>query len=68
MMDSTGITHIVSVMRYDFKDFQDWEKYENRQLAIQVEDMEDENLLGEMPRAVRWIGEALDGGKVLIHW
>lgn len=68
----TGITHIVSVLKYDFKDFEDWEKYEH--LNIQVDDVEDENLLGEFERSGSFIENALrvgkDGkrGSVLVHW
>lgn len=67
-----GITHIVSVLKYDFKDFEDWEKYEH--LGIEVDDVEDENLLGEFERTSDWIERGLEDGKdgrrgsVLIHW
>lgn len=66
-LDSLGITHIVSVLHYDFKDFADWEKY--KQLSIGVDDVDDENLLGEFPKTNRFIGDALsEGGKVFVHW
>ena len=55
------------MLRYNFKDFEDWEKYQH--LNIDVNDVEDENLLGELPRAVEFITEALENsGRVLIHW
>jgi dual specificity phosphatase 12 len=71
-LKNTGITHIVSVLKYDFKDFEDWEKYEH--LNIEVDDVEDENLLGEFERTGKWIEEGLKNGKegnkggVLVHW
>jgi hypothetical protein len=71
-LENTGITHIVSVLKYDFKDFEDWEKYEH--LNIEVDDVEDENLLGEFERTGKWIEEGLKDGKdekrggVLVHW
>jgi dual specificity phosphatase 12 len=71
-LEKTGITHIVSVLKYDFKDFEDWEKYEH--LNIEVDDVEDENLLGEFEKTGKWIEEGLKNGKdgkkggVLVHW
>jgi len=71
-LEKAGITHIVSVLKYDFKDFEDWEKYEH--LSIEVDDVDDENLLGEFERTGKFIEEGLksekDGkkGKVLVHW
>ncbi|TAQ83114.1 hypothetical protein B7494_g8562 [Chlorociboria aeruginascens] len=66
-----GITHIVSVLKYDFKNFENWPKYEH--LQIEVDDVEDENLLAEFERSGRWIEEALQNGRegkegrVLVH-
>jgi len=71
-LEKTGITHIVSVLKYAFKDFEDWEKYEH--LNIEVDDVEDENLLGEFENTGKWIEEGLKNGKdgkkgsVLVHW
>jgi hypothetical protein len=66
-LQSHNITHIVSVLKYDFKDFEDWEKYEH--LSIDVDDVEDENLLGEFERSGKFIEEGLrGGGGVLVHW
>lgn len=69
---NTGITHVLSVLKYDFKDFEDWEQYEH--LSIEVDDVDDENLLGEFENSGAWIEKGLkDGkegkpGKVLVHW
>jgi len=60
------------VLKYDFKDLEDWDKYEH--LNIDVDDVEDENLLGEFERTGEWIERALregrEGkeGRVLVHW
>ncbi|CZR59603.1 probable YVH1-protein tyrosine phosphatase [Phialocephala subalpina] len=70
-LENTGITHIVSVLRYDFKDFEDWQKYDH--LNIEVDDVEDENLLGEFENSGKFIEEALKSGRdgkvggVLVH-
>ena len=57
-----GVTHIVSVLKYDFKSFEDWEQYE--QLSIEVDDVEDENLLGEFEQTgiEEWEGREEGGG------
>ncbi|CAL3967559.1 unnamed protein product [Diplocarpon coronariae] len=70
-LEATGITHIVSVLKYDFKDFQDWEKFE--QLSIEVDDVDDEDLLVQFERTGKFIEDGLKsekegkGGRVLIH-
>lgn len=79
-LQKNNITHIVSVLKYDFKNFNiDWNKYKH--LQIEVDDVEDENLLGEFETTGAWIEEALKGfgvvegeegekkkGAVLVHW
>ncbi len=71
-LEKTGITHIVSVLRYDFKDFDDWEKYDH--LSIEVDDVDDENLLGEFEKTGKFIEKGLKSnengkkGGVLVHW
>jgi dual specificity phosphatase 12 len=63
---------VVSVLKYDFTEFEDWEKYEH--LGIDVDDVADEDLLGEFERTGSWIERALKEGKggkegrVLVHW
>jgi dual specificity phosphatase 12 len=63
---------VVSVLRFDFRDVADWEMYEH--LGVEVDDVEDENLLGEFERTGSWIEAALAGGKdgrkgkVFVHW
>lgn len=79
-LQKNNITHIVSVLKYDFKNFNiDWNKYKH--LQIEVDDVEDENLLGEFDTTGAWIEEALKGNgsiegdegekkksAVLVHW
>ncbi|KAI9734728.1 MAG: tyrosine protein phosphatase yvh1 [Claussenomyces sp. TS43310] len=66
-LEDTGITHVVSVLRYDFKDFPDGHKFQH--CSVQVDDVDDENLLGEFPRTNAFIASALaGGGKVFVHW
>ncbi|KAF5869360.1 putative dual specificity protein [Botrytis fragariae] len=78
-LQKNNITHIVSVLKYDFKNFNiDWNKYKH--LQIEVDDVEDENLLAEFETTGAWIEEALKGngrlegdegekkkGAVLVH-
>merc|ERR1712225_201564 len=67
-LEEKGITHIVSVLKYDFKDF---EQYQH--LSIEVDDVDDENLLVEFERTGKFIEKGLksekDGkkGGVLVH-
>lgn len=62
----------MSVLKYDFKDFEDWDKYEH--LNIGVDDVDDENLLEEFENTGSWIENGLKEGKdekkgsVLVHW
>lgn len=59
-LSKNNITHIISVLKYDFKNFNiDWNKY--KQLQIEFDDIEDENLLGEFETTGAWIEEALKG-------
>jgi dual specificity phosphatase 12 len=63
---------VLSVVKFNFQSITDWDKYEH--LGIEVDDVEDENLLGEFERTGKWIETALrEGkygrkGKVLVHW
>ena len=66
-LEAANITHIVSVLRHDFKDFNDWERFKH--YSVQVDDVEDENLLGEFAKTGKFIRDGLEsGGGVLVHW
>ncbi|KAK7426263.1 tyrosine protein phosphatase yvh1 [Neonectria magnoliae] len=65
-----GITHILSVVGFDpssLKNFKDepWSEYgkEFRHLIIDVDDVDDANLLVELPKAVQFIDEGLRAPK-----
>lgn len=63
---------MVSVLKFDFRDVADWEMYEH--ISVEVDDVEDENLLGQFERTGSWIEDALANGKegkpgkVFVHW
>ncbi|KAG9238396.1 protein-tyrosine phosphatase-like protein [Amylocarpus encephaloides] len=65
-LEKHGITHIVSVLIYDFKDYRELENYKH--LQINALDVDDENLLAEFEKTGKWVEDALEaGGKVLVH-
>jgi dual specificity phosphatase 12 len=61
-MEGKGVTHILSMIKYSFVD---WQGFEDRfvHLSIDVDDVEDEDLLVHLPRAVRFIDRGLRGGE-----
>jgi dual specificity phosphatase 12 len=71
-LEEAGITHVLSVLKFDFSKISGFERYEH--LGIEVDDMDDENLLREFERTGSWIEKALKEGKngkkgkVFIHW
>ncbi|KAM4066317.1 dual specificity phosphatase, catalytic domain-containing protein [Hirsutella rhossiliensis] len=67
-LSDLGITHVLSLVDFNhsnLKNFKDepWTEYGKafRHLVIDVDDVDDTDLLVEMPRAVRFIDEALRG-------
>lgn len=60
-MEGKAITHILSMIKYSFVD---WHGFEDHyvHLSIDVDDVEDEDLLVHLPRAVRFIDRGLRGG------
>ncbi|KFY19243.1 hypothetical protein V491_04530 [Pseudogymnoascus sp. VKM F-3775] len=62
-----GVTHIVSALRFNYKETKGWENYTH--CNVQIDDMDDENIIEHFPRVVQFIKLALGGGGgVLIHW
>ncbi|KAG6354426.1 hypothetical protein INS49_004443 [Diaporthe citri] len=60
-MEGKGITHILSMIKYSFVD---WQGFENHYVHLSVDvDVEDEDLLVHLPRAVRFIERGLRGGE-----
>lgn len=70
-LQKAAVTHIVSVMKYNFIRYEHLQEYQH--LQIEVDDIESENLLESFERISSWIKEALkDGnngkpGVVLVH-
>ncbi|RKF64909.1 Tyrosine-protein phosphatase yvh1 [Erysiphe neolycopersici] len=70
-LQKAAVTHIVSVMKYDFKRYEHLQEFKH--LQIEVDDIETENLLEIFEKTGAWIKEALkngDEGKpgvVLVH-
>lgn len=61
-MEGKGITHILSMIKYSFVD---WQAFEDHyvHLSVDVDDVEDEDILVHLPRAVRFIERGLRGGE-----
>lgn len=61
-MEGKGITHILSMIKYSFVDWQGFEDHYVH-LSVDVDDVEDEDVLVHLPRAVRFIERGLRGGE-----
>lgn len=61
-MEGKAITHILSMIKYSFVDWQGFEDHYVH-LSIDVDDVDDEDLLVHLPRAVRFIERGLHGGE-----
>ena len=61
-----GITHILSVLEFDYCDYEEFAKY--KRLLIQVEDHPGEDLIVHFPRTNGFLDHAIaEGGTVLVH-
>lgn len=60
-MEGKGITHILSMIKYSFVDWQGFEDHYVH-LSVDIDDVEDEDLLVHLPRAVKFIERGLRGG------
>ncbi|KAF3765345.1 hypothetical protein M406DRAFT_37646 [Cryphonectria parasitica EP155] len=60
-MEDKGIAHVLSMIKYSFVD---WQGFEDRyvHLSVDVDDVDDEDILVHLPRAVRFIQRGLSGG------
>lgn len=66
-MKEAGITHIVSALRFNYKETKGWENYKH--LNVHVDDVDDEDIIQYFPETITFIQEALEeGGGVLVHW
>lgn len=61
-MEGKAITHILSMIKYSFADLQGFEDHYVH-LSIDVDDVDDEDLLVHLPRAVRFVDRGLHGGE-----
>ncbi|KAK2606561.1 hypothetical protein N8I77_005303 [Diaporthe amygdali] len=61
-MEGKGITHILSMIKYSFVDWQGFEDHYVH-LSVDVDDVDDEDLLVHLPRAVRFVERGLRGGE-----
>jgi dual specificity phosphatase 12 len=65
-LEKASITHILSVLEFDYCDWEEFGKY--KRLLVQVEDHPQENLLQRFEQAYTFIEEALrDNGVVIVH-
>lgn len=60
-MEAKGITHILSMIKYSFEDLQGFEDHYFH-LSVDVDDVDDEDILVHLPRAVKFIEMGLTGG------
>lgn len=60
-MEGKGISTILSMIKYSFVD---WQGFEDRyiHLSVDVDDVDDEDILVHLPRAVRFVERGLRGG------
>jgi len=66
-LQQANITHVLSVLRLplDRELFSPFKQH----MVVEVDDVEDENLLGHFPSTNKFIQDGLDGGGgVLVHW
>ncbi|KAJ4407808.1 tyrosine protein phosphatase yvh1 [Gnomoniopsis sp. IMI 355080] len=60
-MEAKGVTHILSMIKYSFVDLQGFEeRYVHN--SVDVDDVDDEDIMVHLPRAVRFIERGLSGG------
>lgn len=60
-MQAIGVTHILSMIKYTFVD---WQGFEDRytHMSVDVDDVEDEDIVVHLPRAVKFVERGLQGG------
>lgn len=60
-MEAKGVTHILSMIKYSFVDLQGFEE-QYVHMSVDVDDVDDEDIMVHLPRAVRFIERGLSGG------
>lgn len=59
-MEAKGVTHILSMIKYSFVDLQGFEdRYVH--MSVDVDDVDDEDIVVHLPRAVRFVERGLSG-------
>lgn len=60
-MEAKGVTHILSMIKYSFVE---WQEFEDRyvHLSVDIDDVDDEDIVVHLPRAVRFVERGLRGG------
>lgn len=60
-MESIGITHILSMIKYSFVDSQGFgDRYIH--MSVDIDDVDDEDIIVHLPRAVQFVQRGLNGG------
>lgn len=60
-MEAKGVTHILSMIKYSFVDWQGFEDHYVH-LSVDIDDVEDEDIIVHLPRAVQFVERGLRGG------
>lgn len=60
-MEAKGVTHILSMIKYSFVEWQGFEDHYTH-LSVDIDDVEDEDIIVHLPRAVQFIERGLTGG------
>lgn len=60
-MEAKGVTHILSMIKYSLVDLQGFEEHYVH-MSVDVDDVDDEDIVVHLPRAVRFIDRGLAGG------
>lgn len=60
-MEAKGVTHILSMIKYSFVDWQGFEDHYVH-LSVDIDDVDDEDIIVHLPRAVQFVERGLRGG------
>lgn len=60
-MEAKGVTHILSMIKYSFVDWQGFEDHYVH-LSVDIDDVDDEDIVIHLPRAVQFVERGLRGG------
>lgn len=60
-MEAKGVTHILSMIKYSLVDLRDFEE-QYVHMSVDIDDVDDEDIVVHLPRAVKFIDRGLSGG------